>query len=188
MMVFVRSIAIAAMLATPVLAAFSAIPARADIEVLFADPARFTDAGLHRERGLRATEPTVEGLHEHLSQLGQRHLAPGQSLRIEIRDIDLAGRYEPWRAHTRDVRVLRDITWPRIALRWVLEEDGVLVAEAEETIRDLEYLTRTAGRRSGDLLHYEKAMLDDWFRSRIVERRPVAGDGARGRIQPAGLF
>jgi len=188
MMVFARPIAIAAILAAPILAAFSTLPARAEITVRFADPVRFSDAALYREGGVRAVEPTVEGLHEHLSRLGRAHLAPGQSLRIEIRDIDLAGRFEPWRPHTRDVRVLRDITWPRIALRWTLEEDGAVVAAAEETIRDHGYLGRAADRPADDPLHFEKAMLEDWFRSRFVERQPVAGDGARGRVVPASLF
>ena len=187
-MVFVRPIAIAALLAAPVLAAFSMVPARAEIAVRFADPGRFTDAALHREGGAGAVEPTVEGLHEHLSRLGRLHLAPGQSLRIEIRDIDLAGRFEPWRARTRDVRVLRDITWPRIVLRWTLEEDGAVVAAAEETLRDHGYLGRAADRPADDLLHFEKAMLDDWFRSRFVERQAASGDGARGRILPTSLF
>ncbi|BBK44679.1 hypothetical protein STVA_46990 [Allostella vacuolata] len=174
----VRQIALSGALFLFAAAAAQAAP----VEVSFGDPARFTDAGLYRERGAKAAEPTLQAIHEHLTRLGARHLGPRQALRIEIRDIDLAGRYEPWRIDTREVRVMRDITWPRIALSWVLEEDGVVVAEAEETLRDLNYLSRSPFVRSADPLPYERAMLDDWFRARIVERRPAAAEASRGRI------
>ena len=149
--------------------------AAATVSVTFEHPERYTDAGLYRERGEKAREPALHGIRAHLERLGARHLRPGQSLRIEVLDIDLAGRYEPWRVTTRDVRVLRDITWPRIALRYTLEQDGQPLASAEETLRDMNYLMRNHPGRSSDSLHFEKAMLDDWFRRRIVEGRPPPG-------------
>lgn len=181
-MSILRSLILAAL---PVTIAVGA--ARAEVEVWFHQPERFTDAGMYRERGARVAEPTLEALRAHFQALGERHLAPGQALRVEVRDVDLAGRYEPWRIDTRDVRVMRDITWPRIALRWRLEEQGVVTAEAEETIRDLHYLSRDGLRGRAEPLAYEKAMLEDWFRLRIVEGRPVA-ERARAGAQPAGLF
>ena len=45
----------------------------------------------------------------------------------------------------------------------------LLVAQREETVADMNYRVRPEGRYSNDLLRYEKAMLDDWFRSRFGE-------------------
>jgi hypothetical protein len=70
------------------------------------------------------------------------------------------------------VRYLREITWPRIKLRYVLLQDGDSLMSAEETIADHDYLRRPPGRFASDPLGYEKAMLDDWFRLRFVEHRP----------------
>jgi hypothetical protein len=47
------------------------------------------------------------------------------------------------------------------------------LAAGEETIRDRDYLTRFGLPRSHEPLVYEKAMLDDWFKTRFVDRRPI---------------
>jgi hypothetical protein len=85
-----------------------------------------------------------------------------------VTDVDLAGRFEWWRPYAYDVRILRDITWPRIKLRYALADGGRTVLSAEEQISDLNYLMNAGVRSSSDPLKYEKAMLDDWFRARTV--------------------
>ena len=87
------------------------------------------------------------------------------SLRIEVLDIDLAGRYEPWRSASQRVRILTDITWPRFKLRYALNQAGVTLREGEDTLTDLNYLRRTAAFSESDPLRYEKALLADWVRS-----------------------
>lgn len=46
---------------------------------------------------------------------------------------------------------------------------------AEVTVSDLTYLAGGAGRYSSDRLHYQKAMLESWFRTRLsrLARRPA---------------
>ncbi|MCC7276542.1 MAG: DUF3016 domain-containing protein [Alphaproteobacteria bacterium] len=162
------------LLAVPcLLAATLAGPADAGVTVAFDHPERFTDAGLHGGYGARSRAPALDGLARHIEKLGARWLRPGQSLAITVLDIDLAGRFEPWRPTASEVRFLRDITWPRITLRHVLSEGGRTVAAAEEAVVDLNYQMRPGVGRSGDSLAYEKAMLDDWFRARFVEGRPA---------------
>jgi hypothetical protein len=148
------------------------IAARSEVVVTFTDPERFTDARLRGGYGAPALAPALDGIARHLAALGARDLPPNQTLTIEVRDIDLAGRFEPWRPLAYDVRYLREITWPRIKLRYVLQQDGNSLMSAEETIADQDYLRRPSGRFASDPLGYEKAMLDDWFRRRFVEHRP----------------
>ena len=65
------------------------------VQVQFVQPEHFRDASLDSngyERGADAY--VIKQLSQHLMKLGTRYLAPGQTLRIDIRDIDLAGRYE----------------------------------------------------------------------------------------------
>ncbi|MNQ33116.1 hypothetical protein D3C85_465380 [compost metagenome] len=94
-------------------------------------------------------------------------MQPGQSLKVEILDIDLAGRYESWRVDFRDVRFMREVTWPRIRLHYSLERDGKTLVSRDATLIDQSYLQHANYYFSNDRLRYEKTMLDDWFRWNI---------------------
>ncbi len=147
------------------------VPARAEVVVSFEHPEVWTDAALHGGHGSRARQPAMDGLRQHLERLGTRYLRPGQTLKVEVLDVDLAGRFEPWRPFASDVRIMLAVTWPRIKLRYSLEEGGAVRSAATETIVDQNYLSHAGGYFASDSLRYEKAMLDDWFRARFVERR-----------------
>lgn len=147
----------------------------AAVEVSFVNPERFSDAGLDRSYGDRSREPVQRGIREYLERLGARHLKPNQVLRIEVLDIDLAGRFEWWRPYAYDVRVLRGVTWPRIVVRYSLNEEDRTLLASEEAVTDLNYQMRVAARLSSDPLRYEKEMLGDWFRARFVKFRPPPG-------------
>ncbi|MDF0731795.1 DUF3016 domain-containing protein [Pseudomonas entomophila] len=143
----------------------------AQVEVRFDHPERFRDASLNSpgyERG--ADGDVIKALTTHLQKLGQRYLQPGQQLRIDIRDIDLAGRYEPWHREAYDVRFMREITWPTIDLTYTLSQPGRPDQQAEERVSDKMYLSRPGRQASNDRLYAEKAMLGDWFRQRFAPR------------------
>lgn len=142
------------------------------VEVRFDHPEKFRDASLNSpgyERG--ADEQVMKALTTYLQGLGQRYLQPGQQLQIDIRDIDLAGRFEPWQSRAYDVRFMREITWPTIDLSYTLSQPGRPTQQAEERVSDKMYLSRP-GRQvsSSDRLYAEKAMLDDWFRQRFASK------------------
>jgi hypothetical protein len=145
-------------------------PAAAAVNVSFVEPERYSDAGFRRSHDPAERERVFGDIRQHLERLGERYLKPSQTLKIEVLDIDLAGRFEPWRPFAYDVRFKRSITWPRMTLRYALEEGGRVAASAEESIADLDYLAHADLRTSSDPLRYEKAMLDDWFRARFRHR------------------
>jgi hypothetical protein len=161
------------LLAGGIAALFAANGARAEVKVTFHEPQRYTDAGLYGGQGVKAREATLTGLRRHLERLGARYLTGAQSLTLEIQDIDLAGRYNPLRPLGYGVRIADGVTWPRITLRYTLQQDGATSASGEETIRDMDYLTRSGLPGSHEPLFYERAMLDDWFKARFVDHRPV---------------
>ncbi|BBH46207.1 DUF3016 domain-containing protein [Pseudomonas sp. KU43P] len=142
----------------------------AQVEVRFDHPEKFRDASLDSagyERG--ADDYVMKTLTQYLQQLGQRYLQPGQHLAIDIRDIDLAGRFEPWHSRAYDVRFMRDITWPTIDLSYTLSQPGQADLQAQERVSDKMYLSRPGrAASSNDRLYAEKAMLSDWFRQRFA--------------------
>jgi hypothetical protein len=143
------------------------LSAQAAVTVAYDHPERFTDPWLDRDHDAKAREAALKGIRQHLEQLGQRYLGNGTMLRIEVIDVDLAGRFSPLNARAPNVRVMHDTDWPRIKLRYTLERAGKVMARREEAVMDMNYRVRPEGRYSNDLLRYEKAMLDEWFRSRF---------------------
>lgn len=137
-----------------------------DVGVAFLAPEKYQDVGIHQhdiDRNLRALE-------QHLQKLGKQLLPPTQTLKLEILDIDLAGRYEPWQPPPlHEVRVMRSnaATWPLIKLRYTLSEDSRVLKQGEESVTDMNYLDRIKTYDDSDPLHYEKRMLEDWFRDRL---------------------
>ncbi|WP_044873605.1 DUF3016 domain-containing protein [Pseudomonas sp. LFM046] len=142
----------------------------ATTEVSFTNPDKFSDARLNRDYGRGADDSVLKDLKAHIEKLGERYLQAGQSLKVDIRDIDLAGRFEPWRVELHDVRIMRSVTWPRIKLHYRLEQDGKVLVSRDATVSDQTYLEHGNYYFSSDRLRYEKAMLDDWFRWNIAPK------------------
>ena len=164
---------IACLAGAAVLVADASAAAAADVSIAFVQPDKYVDAGYSRSfPGEKERAEVQRDIERHLQSLAERHLAPGDSLKIDVLDIDLAGHFEPFRFRGgADVRIVRDVTWPRIKLRYTLSRDGQVVAGAEEQISDMNYLASANRYPSTDRLRYEKPMLDNWFEKRIGKRQ-----------------
>jgi hypothetical protein len=152
--------------------ALSGSPASASVHVSFVDPERYVDARSFGAARIGADKSVLRGIRRHLEYLAEHRLPPNLTLNVEVLDIDLAGFRKLGRAGGDALRVLTEATWPRITLRYVLIESGNEVLSGEETLADVTYLQH-GGRYGSDTLRHEKRLLDDWFTSRIVERRPA---------------
>jgi hypothetical protein len=142
--------------------------ASAAVTVAFSHPENYHDlpfATTDRERVLK-------DLGEHFASLS-KDLPPGQDLRVEVTDLDMAGRIHPNFRGGQDLRVLRGgADWPHMALRYSLESNGRVIASGKESLSDMNYLDHINRYNDGDTLRYEKRMIDDWFRNKFVARRP----------------
>lgn len=139
--------------------------APADVTVHFVSPERYTDTGGYGSDTARK----LRALAGHLERLSARCLAAGETLEYRVHDVDLAGHDEWWHRGAYDVRVMRDITWPRIDLSFERRDSaGKIVAEGREKVSDMSYLWRSAWvRNDADALPYEKAMLKEWIEQRF---------------------
>lgn len=155
-----RRVALAAALALMALAG----PAQAAgiVRVSFVQPERYTDAGFGQVERERSTD-RLAAIFQELA----RRLPDGQTLDIEVLDVDLAGRVPIGSVH--DTRVLTGgADWPRIKLRYNLDVGGT-VQHGEETVSDMNYLqTRILGSRADEPLAYERRMLERWFEERFL--------------------
>lgn len=155
-----------------VLLAASTAASAAALHVVFVQPETYTDAGYSSAvPGDRERSQVRRDVGEHLAKLAERYLAPDQALTIEVLDIDLAGRMDPFVRSGSELRVVTDVTGPRIRLRYTLTRNGQPVAGAEEVLSDQNFLTQINRYSTGDRLRYEKALLDGWFEQRIAQPR-----------------
>lgn len=139
-------------------AVVSVAQAAGKVDVQWLEPATYSDAG----RSASDRESAMQALGAHLQKLA--HLLPqGQTLKLEITDLDLAGEIEPVGWH--DLRVVRGrADWPRMELRFALAVDGRSLKSGQTRLQDMGY---SFSPRS-EALGYEKRMIDRWFKAEFA--------------------
>ena len=106
---------------------------------------------------------------DHLNELSSQ-LPPGQTLKVEFLDIDLAGDVFP-KVPVRDIRVMKgQADWPRMHLRYSIEQDGKVLRSGERELSDSNYLMHSRSYNQ-DLYGHDKQMLDDWFRKELMPNK-----------------
>ena len=149
-------------------------PASAEVTVRAAPSPTSVDSRDFRSASER--DGIFRELGRFLQRTGDRLLPAGRSATIEILAVRPAGQFEPWRQPPGDqIRVLRDVTPPRITLRYAVTERGRTLARGEEQVTDIDYLNDIGARASSDRLAYEKSMLRDGLRDRLVRLKPARG-------------
>ncbi len=108
-------------------------------------------------------------LQHHFQKLAAK-LPAGQDLKIDIRDINLAGSIEPTRISSiGDYRILRGgADWPMIEFKFTIEAAGKVVKSGDARVSDFNYLRGFNRYSANEPLRYEKKMLDDWFKTEMV--------------------
>jgi len=143
-------------------------PALADVKVTFVNPAHYSDRDFETP-GLGASN--IQEIQKTFQELGRSYLKPGQTLAIEVLDIQRAGMFTN-RFSPNDVRIVTDATPPRIEVRYSLTQNGKPVMRVQEVISDIDFLMKPSVHYSSDRLVYEKAALRDWFQKRFGEGIP----------------
>lgn len=140
----------------------------ADVTVHYIQPENFSDIPSGGER-----DQVLRDLTAHFIKLGAK-LPPGQKLRIDVQNIDMAGSERPSRART-DMRVTSRGEWPQIDLHYTLESNGQVLSSGDAQLRDTAFLDRPNRYFNHDMLRYEKRMIDAWFDKTILSGERSAG-------------
>jgi hypothetical protein len=145
-------------------------PAR--IEVTFANPEDFTDAGDGMRGSGFGRDENLDQLREYLTRRARTYLDNGLTLQITVTDVDLAGEVEPWRANGgHDVRIVRDVYPPRIELRFQLvDASGAVVKEGQRSLPGMGFML-THRPFETEARHYEFDLLDTWLRNEFGRPR-----------------
>lgn len=140
--------------------------ALARAEVVYVEPEKFIDVrsdSIGSERGRTAY---LDMLREHIEQRVSAWLPAGHKLTLAVRDVDLAGEFEPWRGpRFLDIRIVKDIYPPRIDLEFQLvDARGEVVREGRRQLRDLTFMMNLSINRN-DSLRHEKQLIDSWLKN-----------------------
>jgi hypothetical protein len=144
------------------LAGANAAQAAGAVQVRFVEPEKFTDV---RDAHYRL-EQNLSALQRVLVNAAAAYVPDGQTMTVEVSDVDLAGAVHPGSLHW-PVRVLRGgADWPRITLRWTL--DGATPRSGQAVVQDMDYLRRVPSPLADVALVYEQRMLRDYFRGQFT--------------------
>jgi hypothetical protein len=146
-------------------AAFAAMGASAAVTVTYAPPDKMTDV----PRFSSDRESMEMVFREHLDGLAAK-LPAGQQLKVDFLDIDLAGDVFP-RVPVRDIRVMKgQADWPRMELRYTIEQNGQTLRSGTSKLSNSSYLTSINSYRN-ELYGHELQLLDDWFRKEVMPKQ-----------------
>lgn len=145
-------------------AAPRSLASQVPVDVRWTDPAGFSEIRRSHNPAESRRGTWVEDLAAYLRERAERRLPAGERLEVELRDIDRAGEYEPWRGvEFHDTRIIRDLDPPRIRLGFRrLDAQGRLVAEGERDLTDAGFLLQ-ANANDSDPLRFEKQVIDRWL-------------------------
>ena len=150
-------------------AAFTAVSSYATVDVAFVNPDQFTDASNQRWE----MQSTLDTLAQHMKRTGERYIAPNETLKIEVLDLDLAGWARFGGRAPNEIRTVRGAAdFPTMKLRYTLQSpNGSRSGEAD--LSDMAYQNHgLTTRAASEPYYYEKRMIDDWFRSTFAQRSP----------------
>ncbi|MYN41518.1 DUF3016 domain-containing protein [Duganella sp. FT109W] len=148
-----------------VVALLASSAALAEVTVTYTKPDDYTDLA----RGEYDRERVLKQFTDYFATL-EKKLPAGENLKIDVLDIDLAGRMYP-RRNGDEIRVLNGgADWPRMHLRYTLEKDGQVLRSGDDNIANMNYQQSRSSYFDSDPLRYEKQMLDDWFNKAIVPK------------------
>lgn len=167
----VNRIVFAALFALPVLP-LSALDAdkTAPAEVVFDHPENFTDVKDRYDDTESGRKGILDELGHFIVSTAKDCVPAGDRLTITFQDIDLAGKFEPWRGPPyENTRVIRSIYPPAFKFTYkVTDAAGHVLLEGQEHIRDIDFDTRIT-TSPDDRLRYEKDILKDWMQQKLRE-------------------
>ena len=147
-----------------------AAQAAGSVQVSFVQPEKFSDA----EDDRHDSSQNLRELKRYLEVQAARHVGDGQTLTIEVLDVDLAGELRFDRSRAADVA--RAAGHGRLAAHQAALHAGIgRPAGAScraDRAHDMAYLDRMNRYADGEMLRHEKRMLDEWFEAQFRWRRP----------------
>jgi hypothetical protein len=133
-------------------------------KVNWQEPEKFSDIRPGNE-SRDAFQQRLMGDFETMFANFAKKLPDGHQLEVKITDLDLAGDVNAaYGMASRDIRIIKDIYSPRMNFSYTLKnQKGELLASGSESLRDMDFMSKSRLMLGSSGFPYEEKMLRDWF-------------------------
>ncbi|MDX2185663.1 MAG: DUF3016 domain-containing protein [Opitutaceae bacterium] len=153
----------------PQVRAESSNAANGPVNVVFQEPEKFTDVKTSSMGSDRDRDAILEEVKSFIEQTASKRVPAGHVLTITVRDLDMAGDFEPWRFDARDVRIVKDLYPPRAKVSFRLTDaSGAVVKEGDRNLSDMGFMQTISVDRN-DELRFEKRLIGDWIEDEFAK-------------------
>ena len=136
-------------------------------EVTWTDYKSYRDIDSGNDGGKQFRERTFKDLEKHFAKLAEM-LPAGQTLKIDVTDVDLAG--DTHHGGVNRTRIVKEIYSPRMNFSYqILDADGSVIKSDDVVVKDMNFMSGSSLKYRNKSLGYEKKMLDEWFNETFKE-------------------
>lgn len=131
-------------------------------EVTWQNPEKFRDvkAGENQSKA-KYRERVFYNLEKHFAKMSEK-LPEGQTLKVNVTDLDLAGDVNA--GGIERIRVIKDLYFPRIKFDYQLTDGtGSELKSGGINLKDMNFMMGSNLKYRSKAFGYEKKMLDEWF-------------------------
>ncbi len=155
------------------LLAFMPLSQAATVQVSWGDPAKFRDIRAGDENQIKYQERVMKEL-ETAFQHEAALLPTDQTLKIEIKDLDLAGELEYFHGgFPFGIRIVRNMDFPSMELSYELRDSKSQVLKSGDSkISDMGFRDGIQPFSHNEPLRYEIKLIKQWYKREIMDSRP----------------
>lgn len=150
------------------------------VKVNWHNPEKFSDIRPANSSRKAYQERVTKAFDKFIGELAEK-LPAGYSLEITVKDLDLAGDVNPmYRLDNTDIRVVKDIYFPRMKLDYALFDQNKqqVKSELDVKIKDMGFMTSSNIGYQNREFAYEFEMLKKWF-NKVILPQTVAEASAQ---------
>lgn len=142
------------------------LAASAAVNIEWKNPDAYRDAYSSSVKSEKSRQVVLDQLQKFIVEQASARLKEGQTLKIVVKDVDLAGEYEPWTAN-KDVRIVRGSYFARISFDYELSDAAgkVLKSGSENIVNNLMVAPSMPDR--DEMAPYLRDSLRGWIRNNI---------------------
>jgi len=164
------------------IAATSFAASASNVRIDFVNPKSFTDIRIHGFNEFKSADIFADEMTKALSPIVAKE-APGCTLVLQFTNIDLGGRYQPWKGPQKE-NIRYEKQWLPLQMTFnytLLDARGKPISQGTKTLYDTLYLGWSVGGyywENWDYLYFERRDLTRWVERNVRAGQPGLTKGA----------
>lgn len=136
-----------------------------EAKVNWLEPDKYTDIRPSNESRDSFKERVFKEFNAMFLALAKK-LPDGYQMEVTVTDLDLAGDVNGmYSQFGRDIRVVKELYWPRMTFFYVLKnEKNEVVGSEKEDLKDMNFMSTIGIHSNRGSFEIEEKMLNDWFK------------------------